>query len=303
MTYEEFEQIDGELTARWKDDTNSPDFQLVLNEWEASCKWPIRTKATAQVWDRGRYRAALIDTWDTLGKLFHGLHPVIWPDSRTDENKTRFFWYHRRIDIKTIDDKKRGFEIDREQLSQAATSYVSSPDAQSNRMDWLLLDTLVFADIEKALESYKENMTAMGARVAESIAEGNVFKYAFWRVLFFALGIFVSFVAMPLGAYYLLQIGHENAALGVFGIWVLFTLWWLVTLPIRWKAKGKFWKAFKKLSDVYTLLGESTISPRKLKDAIDAATALGCHFDGAVFTIVDRMIARDPTAFIPSKQG
>ena len=131
----------------------------------------------------------------------------------------------------------------------------------------------------------------------------NGFKYALWRVVFFAVRIFFNFVAMPLGAYYLEQNGHEKFALAVFGLWILLLIWSIATYPIRWRARRKFWKAFKSLQMVYYLLNESTISPRKLKEAIDAATTLGCHFDGAVFTIVDRMMARDPTAFIPSKSG
>jgi hypothetical protein len=78
-------------------------------------------------------------------------------------------------------------------------------------------------------------------------------------------------------------------------------IWVVVTYPLRWLARRKFRKAYKSLQIAYFLLGESTISPRKLKEALDTTTSLGCHFEGAVFTIVDRIIARDPTAFIPSK--
>jgi hypothetical protein len=46
------------------------------------------------------------------------------------------------------------------------------------------------------------------------------------------------------------------------------------------------------------MLGERTISPRKLREKVDAATADGIAFDGAVTAIVDRMVARDPAAFI-----
>ena len=122
-----------------------------------------------------------------------------------------------------------------------------------------------------------------------------------WRAVFFAVGIFFNFVAMPLGAYYLAQNGHENFALAALGVWILSLIWSIATYPLRWRARRKFWKAFKSLQMVYYLLGKSTISPRKLKEALDAATTLGCQFDGAVFSIVDRIVARDPTAFIPSK--
>lgn len=301
MTKEEYEQIEGELALYWKNDSTSPDFQVAFNEWEYPIQSSIRAKAIEQGWSRSRYRDTLIRGWSALGGLFHGLHPVVWPDD--DSKRAKFFWRHQHVEMKKAGDEKRGFEIDRDSLTQAATNYLASPDSQTNHMDWLILDVLVFAEIENGAVSFKENMTALGAQVAESVAEGNGFKYALWRMVFFAVGIFFNFVAMPLGAYYLAQSGHKNFALGVLGLWTLLLIWGITTYPLRWRARRKFWKAYKSLQIVYHLLGQSTISPRKLNEALDAATALGCHFDGAVFTILDRITVRDPTAFIPSKSG
>lgn len=299
MTQEEYEKIEGELALHWRNSSTSPDFQVVFSEWEYPIQPSIRDNAVAQGWSGSRYRDALIGGWGALGSLFHGLHPVVSPEE--DSKRAKFFWRHQHVDMKKAGDEKRGFEIDPYKLTQAATSYLASPDSQTNHMDWLLLDVLVFAEIESGAVSFKEYLTALGARVAESMANGNGFKYALWRIAFFAVGIFFNFVAMPLGAYYLAQNGHENFALGVFGLWILLLIWGIATYPLRWRARRKFWKAYKSLLTAYHLLGESTISPRKLKEAIDTAIALGCHLDGAVFAIVDRITARDPTAFIPSK--
>ena len=52
---------------------------------------------------------------------------------------------------------------------------------------------------------------------------------------------------------------------------------------------------------MYHILGTDTISPRKLKESLDKGAEAGVVLDGAVYTIVDRMIARDPTAFIPTQ--
>ena len=61
-------------------------------------------------------------------------------------------------------------------------------------------------------------------------------------------------------------------------------------------------KRLQHLQELYRMLGEDTISPRKLKQELDAATTDGVALNGAVFTIVDRMITRDPTAFIPNTE-
>lgn len=303
VTQEEYEQIERELALHWTSKFTSSDFLVVFNEWEYPIQSSIRANAIAQDWSGDRYRDALIRGWNALVCLFDGLHPEVWTEDDSKGERAKFFWYHQHVDMKKAGDKKRGFEIDRDTLVQAATRYLASPDSQTNHMDWLLLDVLVFAEIESGAVSFKEHLTAIGAQIAESMAEGNSYKYALWRILFFAVGIFFNFVAMPLVAYYLAQSGHENFALGVFGLWIVLLIWGIATYPLRWRVRRKFWNAYKSLQMAYYLLGESTISPRKLKEALDAATALGCHFDGAVFTIVDRITARDPTAFIPSKSG
>jgi hypothetical protein len=248
------EQIEGELALFWKEQTTSSNFQIAFNEWEYPIQSSIRAKAIAEGWSKDRYRDALIRGWDALGKLFHGLHPVVWPEFSDDSKRAKFFWYHQPFDMKKAGDEKRGFEIDRQALAEAATRYLASPDSQTNRMDWLLLDTLVFAEIDSGAVAFKENMTAIGARIAESVAEGNTAKYVLWRTVFFAAGFFFNYVAMPLGAYYLAQNGHENWAIGLFGVWVLLMIWVVVTYPLRWRARRKFRKAYKSLQIAYFLL-------------------------------------------------
>jgi hypothetical protein len=46
------------------------------------------------------------------------------------------------------------------------------------------------------------------------------------------------------------------------------------------------------------MLADRIISPRKLREKLDLAAADGIVVDGAVTAIVDRMVARDPAAFI-----
>jgi len=103
--------------------------------------------------------------------------------------------------------------------------------------------------------------------------------------------------------YYLASRDHGTAALVVGGIWALLFVWAVVTYPIRWRARRKSGKLLHHLIDLYRLLGDETISPRKLKETLDTATASGVVLDGAVFTIVDRLLVRDPTAFIPNRVG
>ncbi|WP_321884721.1 hypothetical protein [Paraburkholderia bannensis] len=58
-----------------------------------------------------------------------------------------------------------------------------------------------------------------------------------------------------------------------------------------------------RMLDLYRILGDSTISPRLLKDALDRAAEEGVVLDGAVFSIVDRIIVKDATAFVPNQIG
>jgi hypothetical protein len=87
------------------------------------------------------------------------------------------------------------------------------------------------------------------------------------------------------------------------GMWLIALALQAISYPARRRARRKAAALLQYLIDLYSILGGNTVSPRKLRETLDTAAAAGVVLDGAVFTIVDRLTALDPTAFIPTNVG
>lgn len=81
-----------------------------------------------------------------IQKLFEALHSNF---SFPKENeKPKFFWYHQNFNLFRLGDATRGIDIDKGLLVTAAASYLSKPEIRSNRLDWIFLDAIIFAELE-----------------------------------------------------------------------------------------------------------------------------------------------------------
>jgi len=169
---------------------------------------------------------------------------------------------------------------------------------RTNHFDWLYLDTLVFSEFEAVAEEVF--IRGMGTRTnwAAVCARGNEGKYVSLLILFGALRFAAAYVSGPAAAYWLHRYGHDVAAMWAVGLWGAAVFFGWITYPLRRRARRKGQRLLTHLLELNRMLGDKTISPRKLREKVDAATADGIAFDGAVTAIVDRMVARDPAAFI-----
>jgi hypothetical protein len=73
---------------------------------------------------------------------------------------------------------------------------------------------------------------------------------------------------------------------------------WLISYPGRSRVMRENVGLMTKTQAVYDHIGGDTISARRLREMVDFASRAGVVFDGAVFAIIDRMVAADPTAFV-----
>lgn len=239
------------------------------------------------------YEDILWRAWNTIDKLFDALHSH-WYNA-DEKEKPRFFWRHQSFNFFKLNDPTRGFDIDRGELSAAAADYLKSKGARTDRLDWVFLDAIVFAELESLAQVVFEARSPMAAAFANR-SEG---RYLLLRLVLWLLSFAFNFVVWPGGAIYLFAIDHPIWATIVGGWWVVWLIAMIVTSPKRWRARRKAKRLLEYLIGFYGMLNQETISPRKLKEALDVATADGVVLDGAVFTIIDRMLARDPTAFFP----
>jgi hypothetical protein len=95
-----------------------------------------------------------------------------------------------------------------------------------------------------------------------------------------------------------LEKGNIGTALALGAVPVLSVGSWLFNIPGRRRVRRENTAMTAAMAAVYDHLGGPTISPRRLRELVDDAAKVGAVFDGAVFALVDRMTAADPTALV-----
>jgi hypothetical protein len=236
---------------------------------------------------------------ELIKDLFSALHSSAWMSER-DGKLPQCFWRHERVDLFHGERKDRRFDIDREELLRLAARYLSTPEIRTNRLDWVFLDAVVFQEFEAyAIKVFNSRgATGSGVNVAAAVARNEV-QYMCMKPVFWVVRMALMWAA-PLALIYYLYIHSHSIAAAVIGAWLIFgAVWELATWPQRIRARRKSRKLLQYLAELYAVLGQDTIPPTRWKQTLEAATTEGVILDGAVFTIIDRAIARDPTAFFP----
>lgn len=284
----------------WAETTPASGCQVISGEWRRLL--PIlRARALAGSMSEVEYRNLMSSAWGTVGELFQALHQNAWDEELDASKKPRGFWYHQQPDIFRTEDDTRGFDINKSELSEVAARYLQHPEIQANRLDWIFLDSIVLSEFEAFARDTLSTRAGTGMNWAAAFAGRSELKYYGFSFLFWIIGVILAYVLPIAAIYYLATKGHEKGAIVLLAIWALLTLWNLVTYPLRFRARRKARKLVQHLLDLYRALGENTISPMQWRKMLDAATTDGVTLDGAAFTIIDRAIARDATAFIPSQ--
>ena len=301
MTVLEFEQMDKQLEEYWSDELDSVAKTLILREWRSSTHRSLEHRASKGDCTVDQYRHAWIYSWDVTRKLFEALHSNAYSAGEADSPK--YFWHHQKFDVLRTNDAKRGMEIDKDCLLQGAAFYLSHPEIRTNMLDWLFLDSIVFAELDAYAHEAFTTRGGTGTNWAAIFAERSELKYYTYQWVFGLFALVLNYVAAPALGYYLALRGHLTGCAVVIGVWILWLGLRLMSYPYRRRARKKAGVLLQHLIDLYRVIGDNTISPRRLKEELDKATAEGVVLDGAVSTIVDRLMARDVTAFIPTEVG
>ena len=199
-------------------------------------------------------------------------------------------WCHQQFDLmKANDYNARGFCLLRELLAPVAAEYLENKKGQCSYLDWCLLDMLVFCE----LEAFGYNVM-LGNGWSFVFCNGNRAAFLVLKCLFGLLSLSFS-VGVPV------LIGRYLFGLGSYGLTITaaaFLLLWVCGCLYRAKMRARNSRLLGRILDVYLLLAETTISPRKLKETADQAFKAGVGFDNAVYSLIDRMMKRDPTTFV-----
>jgi hypothetical protein len=297
-------RVEKECTAYWSKDLEDWNRVYVEKELDARVLPELRQKAIADCLTEEQYHDCVALAWMVTKNLFYALHydaRASWQGYNSVASgpaTPKFFWLHPGPNFLRIHDRSRGFAISKDDLSISAANYIKHSEVRTNHLDWLYLDTLIFCAWEVLAEENFINRMGTGTNWAAVFARGNALKYASLLILFKVIAVVVIYLSGPGAAYWLYVKGHESTAIWTVGLWGIVVILSWITYPARWRVRRKGKRLLTHLAEIQRMLEGRVISPRKLRERLDLATADGIVVDGAVMAIVDRMMARDPTAFI-----
>jgi hypothetical protein len=304
-------RIEKECSAHWTKEIEEPNRVYVENEMDRYILPDLRRNAFNETLSERQYRSIVSAAWMMAKDLFYALHY----NARTAEQSERpdFFWDHQGwtfeknpLSFLLVGDKRCGYAIHKDRLAISAANYLKHPEIRTNHFDWLYLDSMICCELEVLAEEVfvrgmgtKINWAAVFARAKRGIDIRQVVsKYVPLLILFRLLGFSVNYLSMPALAYWLHMEEHDIASIWTIGLWgAVVTLGW-TTYPLRRRVRRKGERLLAHLVDLNEMLAARTISPRRLREKLDVATADGMVFDGAVTAIVDRMMTRDAAAFV-----
>jgi len=263
--------------------------QLVIREF-SRLKEKVLSDITAP-----NYEGVWMYAWLVMCRLFSALQP----HAHNKGVKPEFFWEHQSIELLRGRYLTRRISIRKDRLLEVAALYLRLHKIRTNRLDWIFLDAFVLVDLVAISENLLYEVEGWGTQWAVRHASGSEFRYLWLKLLVRLAGIAFHFVAWPVATYCLFVNDHRMWALATAALWLLVQIFRIALGIERRRDRRTISKVQQHLEKLYRVLGEKTISPRKLREELDSAAAAGVIIDSAVFTIVDRIVAEDPTAFFP----
>jgi hypothetical protein len=304
MFYDDLDEIAEALDELWRRRLRADGYAPVVTVWERVILPALEAKAKQIPCSEAEFQGRCARAMRLALDLFKALHDNVHSRGAADAKKPRFYWLHHPFDVLKANDARRGFVINKEALLCVAAEYLSHPEIRCDHFDWLLLDSIVFAELDGSwCHLFNDRAGADESHPRAEYADWNPLRYLARSILFRSIGIGMFCVVPP--ALSILTIGEGQTILSwsITGLWGGGVLSALVSFIGRWKAREKAINRLTQLRNLYQIIGSSIISPRLLKEALDNALATGVALDGAVASIVDRMIARDATTFVPGRRG
>ncbi len=284
--------------------------------------WPkfqkvIRDRSLKDHLGENEYFDRLIQAQDFLNELSLPFINVTG-STNSDEDFRGAIWNHRSLQETMAPPERLNYTflntdkmlIQYESLLDVVASYLGRPWLQHDEIDWIFLDSLIYAEIERFRESvYKGEVTGK-TNWFYLLAEGDIEK-SLWMRWKWEIGLWALRYLIPISAIgTLLYLEFEKSAMALGIIYAVYQLGRLVLWPRRYFQKKQLQeklneteKVSKRIFSVYHFCQLPILSPSTLREQLRICEKENISFNGAVYAIVDRILARDKAVFIPVQEN
>ena len=216
----------------------------------------------------------------------------------------QLIWFH--MNEQGFQAKEKEPTVIHDFLLEATSDYLANPWMQHDYIDWILLDSLIYAELTNYRKSHLMGITYGAAEWQHYWHGGDPTKYALTEYLF-PKAIFILRYIIPLViSFSLFHFGLDKPASIIGVIFVLYLFYRLLSWPKR-RSKRKIKESGKDESDkilwrmekAYTLCRFPIVSLGALKQIVYEGEEEGCIFNGAVYALIDTIALRNPVFLKP----
>lgn len=191
-------------------------------------------------------------------------------------------WHHRQLHEFESDWKY--LEIDRSILHNSAERYLDRSWMQCNKMDWLILNTLTYAEYQGFVDTLRSKTLDIDDYVALKVGRKKSFSSMIWASLAFLLG-WGLWLAVLWGLFEAWQpLGLAWAAFGGWGVWR------------KRAAKRKISDVQQSMSSTYSTFATISQSWAIVWEQLLSSRQKGVVWDGVVFRLVEERMNRTSQA-------
>lgn len=262
----------------------------------------IRERSLSDKLDPNDYHDRLVEMYDFVGNLYDALNG--YPLKSDIKKECHEIWYHRTeeqiIGIRKI--HKEHF-INRDELLDTLSIYLTNPWLQLDLIDWIFLDSLVFDQIESYREEIYSGKTIGKENWNYILARGDLNEFNLLEIKK-SLSTIGFLYILPLSIIGILfYIGLEDIAIFPTIGFIIFVLFKVSLFPFRiFKKRKAVMPHLVKLGQMcvlYHYCKPPILSLETIDRCLDKAIKNDINFDGALFALVKRIRSVKEDLFLP----
>jgi len=228
---------------------------------------------------------------------------AFWEDPPDDK-----FWY--RFDnsqlINRPEEWTAASPINPTALDAATSRYLERPWMQSNLLDWYLLNGFLTDEMFRFQDGLLSGSALGETNWAYQLSKKTIMSALWWRVGLGTAKFALSWLLLPAlaaVAYYFDYILAAQLILGMFGVLVIFRIIFFPSRFMRRRERkhkiAELRDGFDQLVGIQVRVNDcSTLNPTVLREQLNETEREGALVvRPAVYSILDRAIARDPAVF------
>lgn len=196
----------------------------------------VRERSLSESLDPSLYEDRLYKLLDFISDLRSALnhYSAQTPDEKMNEQRV---WYHKAdYQVSGFGKKDNEPEIYREWLLEAAAEYLANSWLQHDQIDWILIDSLIFAEISAHRESIFTGQALGKTNWAYIFTAGDIEK-TYWVQFKKALGFFaLRYIAPPAIIFVLYYLQYETASLIAGAVYAVYLLLHAVLWSLRYRS-------------------------------------------------------------------